>query len=79
MKVLQFGGRPKRKSSAANGGNGALHPHLSQMLVRMHAVHSLDEVMRRPKWRGAINVNFQLLTTVGILVAGLVNYGAQTR
>ena len=29
----------------------------------------------RPQWRGAINITFQLCTTIGILVAGLVNYG----
>ena len=28
-----------------------------------------------PKWRGGMNILFQLATTVGILVAELINYG----
>ena len=30
-----------------------------------------------PKWRGALNIMFQLATTVGILIASAINYGAQ--
>lgn len=29
-----------------------------------------------PKWRGALNIMFQLSTTAGILVASGINYGA---
>lgn len=32
--------------------------------------------MAPAKWRGAMNMFFQLFVTIGIFVAGLVNYGA---
>ncbi len=31
--------------------------------------------MAPPKFRGALNIIFQLMTTLGIVVASLINYG----
>lgn len=35
----------------------------------------LSSDMCRPRQRGMCNIIFQMSTTVGILIAGLVNYG----
>lgn len=41
----------------------------------MQAVPLYLSEMAPPKWRGALNIQFQLCCTVGIFAANLVNYG----
>lgn len=47
-------------------------------MVAVQSVPAYISEMAPPEIRGGLNILFQLMTTIGIWVASLINYGAPT-